>query len=136
MVPQPSVPSYTPPPSYAPTPSYGTPTRANLAPAKLIITGSGAILALPNASQAVIGRADPVSKFFPEIDLGPYGALDHGVGRRHARLFLLNNQIMIEDLDSTNGTSLNGARLGPRQPRALKHGDTISIGRLALHLQE
>lgn len=138
----PPTPSYTPPPtpSYTPppTPVYTPPAvqRTALAPARLVVVSTGAVLALPAAVQATIGRADPVSQFYPEIDLNPHGALDNGVGRKHARLFILSGRIMVEDLDSTNGTQINGQRLSARQPQALANGDTLVVGKLALRLQE
>ncbi|MDZ4719442.1 MAG: zinc ribbon domain-containing protein [Roseiflexaceae bacterium] len=136
----PPPPSYTPPaPSYTPPPPSYTPpvmARSALAPARLVVVATGAVLALPAATQATIGRADPVSQFFPEIDLNPHGALDNGVGRKHARLFVLSGQVMVEDLDSTNGTQINGQRLPARQPRTLTNGDTLVVGKLALRLQE
>lgn len=49
------------------------------------------------------------------------------VSRRHARIAVDANQAVIEDLGSTNGTSVNGSRLDA--PRALLHGDEIQIGR-------
>jgi pSer/pThr/pTyr-binding forkhead associated (FHA) protein len=101
-----------------------------------VVASSGAVLALPAASQAVVGRADPVSKFYPELDLTPYGALDQGVGRRHLRLFVLGASVMVEDLDSTNGTLVNGQKLTPRQPRQLTNGDALTIGRLETRFQE
>jgi pSer/pThr/pTyr-binding forkhead associated (FHA) protein len=101
-----------------------------------VVVATGAVIALPAASSATIGRADPISQFFPEIDLNPHGALDNGVGRKHARLFVLNNRVMIEDLDSTNGTQINGQRVPARQPQPLANGDTLIIGKLALRLQE
>ncbi len=149
--PQPSAPpapSYTPAPKAthltSPTPAAQpaapyvppAPARLTLSPGRLVVVATGAILMLPNLAQAVIGRADPVSKFFPDIDLTPYGALDNGVGRKHVRLFMSSGRIMAEDLDSTNGTQVNGQKLPPRQPRALAAGDTIVIGRLALRYQE
>jgi pSer/pThr/pTyr-binding forkhead associated (FHA) protein len=106
--------------------------RAVLAPARLVVAAGGAVLPLPNSAQAVVGRADPVSKFFPDIDLTPHGALDHGVGRRHLRLFVQGGQIMAEDLESTNGTLINAQRLAPRQPQPLRDGDTVQVGKLIL----
>jgi hypothetical protein len=106
--------------------------RAALAPARLVVVASGAVLALPNSAQAVVGRADPVSKFFPDIDLTPHGALDNGVGRRHVRLLIQNGQVMAEDLESTNGTLINAQRLAPRQPQPLRDGDTVQVGKLIL----
>jgi pSer/pThr/pTyr-binding forkhead associated (FHA) protein len=106
-----------------------------LAPAQLVVAASGAALPLPSATQAMVGRSDAVSNFYPDIDLTPYGALDQGVGRRHLRLFVQNGQALIEDLDSTNGTALNGQKLAPRQPQPLRDGDQILVGKLLLRFQ-
>ncbi|HWQ15846.1 MAG TPA: zinc-ribbon domain-containing protein [Roseiflexaceae bacterium] len=121
----------TPPPYQAPAAA-----RTALAPARLVVAATGATLPLPAAAQAVVGRADPVSQFFPDIDLTPHGALDQGVGRKHLRLFVSGGQVMVEDLDSTNGTLLNGRRLAARQPQPLRDGDQISAGKLALRYAE
>jgi hypothetical protein len=45
---------------------------------------------------------------------------------RHARILRQGEVLVIEDLDSTNGTYLNGERLGGPQP--LHPGDRIRIG--------
>jgi pSer/pThr/pTyr-binding forkhead associated (FHA) protein len=138
----PPAPAYTPPPAPAytpsPTPAYTPPAapRTGLAPARLVIAATGATLALPAGLQAVVGRADPVSQFFPEIDMTPHGALDQGVGRRHARLFVSGGQTMVEDLDSTNGTLLNGQRLAPRQPQPLRDGDQLTFGKMLVRYSE
>jgi hypothetical protein len=131
-------PAYTPPPApaYTPPPPAVAPQRLALAPSQLIVASSGAALPLPNAAQATIGRADAVSNFFPEIDLNPYGALDNGVGRRHARLFVQGGQVLIEDMDSTNGTVLNGQKLAARQPQPLRDGDQVLVGKLLLRYTE
>jgi len=50
-----------------------------------------------------------------------------GVSRRHARLYLQDDQYHLEDLGSSNGTFLNGERL--TKPAHLKHGDEIRLGR-------
>jgi Double zinc ribbon/FHA domain len=120
-----------PPPTAAPAPM-----RAMLAPSQLIVVASGVALPLPNAAQAIVGRGDPVSNFFPDIDLNPYGAIDNGVGRRHLRLFVQGGLVLIEDLDSTNGTLLNSQKLTARQPQPLRDGDQISVGKLLLRFSE
>ena len=116
-----------PPVAAMPATSSYAPVRSSLAPARLVFD-NGVVIALPNAAQAIIGRADAVSNYAPEIDLTDYGALGGGVGRRHARLLLQQGQIAIEDLDSTNGTLVNTVRLQPRQPRGLQDGDTLQLG--------
>ena len=48
------------------------------------------------------------------------------VSGRHARFTLMGTGLMIEDLGSTNGTLLNGTRIGGMLP--CKPGDTVSVG--------
>jgi Double zinc ribbon/FHA domain len=117
-----------------PMPQVAPPVAARtaLAPARLVVVAGGASLLLPNSAQAIVGRADAVSKFYPDIDLTPQGALDHGVGRRHLRLFVQSGQVMAEDLDSTNGTLINAQKLAPRHPQPLRDGDTVQLGKLIL----
>jgi pSer/pThr/pTyr-binding forkhead associated (FHA) protein len=117
------------------TPPIVTPPaqgRPSLAGVSLLIQPAGATLALPASGEAVIGRSDPVSNVFPDIDLTGQGALERGVGRRHARIFLQGGQVLVEDLDSTNGTFLNAARVSPRQPQTLRAGDELRLGSLTV----
>lgn len=57
--------------------------------------------------------------------------IDHGqVSRLHARLELDHEQIAITDLNSTNGTYVNGERLSPLQPRRLRAGDKVNLAQV------
>lgn len=69
-----------------------------------------------------------------EIDLTPYGAQDRGVSRVHAQLQIIDGIVHITDLGSTNGTFVNSTRLKPETPIALRKGDEILIGRLAIQV--
>lgn len=51
---------------------------------------------------------------------------DQTVSRRHAELKASNGAWILSDLNSANGTFLNGVRL--TQPTRLKHGDQIRMG--------
>ena len=52
--------------------------------------------------------------------------VDHPqVSRRHARIIRQSNAWVVEDMDSTNGTFVNGTRV--TEPRALTLGDTIEL---------
>jgi pSer/pThr/pTyr-binding forkhead associated (FHA) protein len=51
---------------------------------------------------------------------------DAAVSKMHARLHLSDGVVTIEDLDSTNGTLLNGKRLDGTV--ALQRGDRIGLG--------
>lgn len=52
---------------------------------------------------------------------------DRGLSRRHARVYFVLGEWCLEDLDSTNGTRLNGERVGSL-PERLEDGDRIQIG--------
>ncbi len=47
------------------------------------------------------------------------------VSRRHARLRFRDGRWILQDLDSTNGTLVNGVRVGRCQLRA---GDVLAVG--------
>lgn len=52
--------------------------------------------------------------------------MDTAVSRRHCQLQQTEEQIEITDLDSHNGTFVNGI---PVRHRALEHGDTVRVGK-------
>lgn len=54
---------------------------------------------------------------------------DERVSRYHAKVQVEDNDIILTDLDSTNGTRVNGAAI---QIRRLRPGDQVSIGRTML----
>jgi len=51
---------------------------------------------------------------------------DHGVSRRHAELRPTRDGWVIRDLDSSNGTYVNGQRI--LTPTPLRHGDQVRVG--------
>jgi pSer/pThr/pTyr-binding forkhead associated (FHA) protein len=51
---------------------------------------------------------------------------DPEVSRRHARFIMQDDNVMLEDLGSTNGTFLNGERIST--PQQLRPGDVITLG--------
>lgn len=57
---------------------------------------------------------------------------DDLTSRCHARLYVTDDSVQVEDLDSSNGSYLNGKRLSPRVKMDLQHGDNIRIGREVL----
>jgi len=122
-------PQPTPQPSaYAPPP---------LAPrGRLVVVGSNVALPFPpGKTEIIIGREDPVSGVFPDIDLTDHGGDEGGVSRQHARILIQGENFFIEDLNSTNFTFLNQQKLPPRQPQALNSGDEVRLGRVKLLFQ-
>lgn len=53
---------------------------------------------------------------------------DREVSRMHARLSLVEEQILLTDLGSSNGTMVHGEPLTPNVPMILSPGQTFSIG--------
>lgn len=58
-----------------------------------------------------------------------HGVVDHPtVSRRHARITREGSTLLVEDLDSSNGTRVNGVRLRPRTKHAIRAGDSVQLG--------
>jgi pSer/pThr/pTyr-binding forkhead associated (FHA) protein len=78
--------------------------------------------------EILVGRLDAAHGIFPELDMTADGGLEHGVSRRHARIYTRDGTCFVEDLDSTNGTFLNGERITPYLPYAFHDGDSLTFG--------
>lgn len=133
--PPPVAPAPAPAPAPAAAPISSAPQYSSLSSAHLVLTSTKSRIDLPNTTQALIGRADPVSNFTPDIDLNAFGALQSGVGRRHARIFVQQGQFFIEDQDSTNGTLVNGQKLAPYKAQIVQSGDLVQFGTMVLRFQ-
>jgi pSer/pThr/pTyr-binding forkhead associated (FHA) protein len=110
-------------------------TRRTAAPAvRAVITihvdyGDGAEYEIPiDRDVSLVGRESAADNVHPDIDLAPFD-LGNYVSRRHAFIVRRHGSFLIEDLDSANGTGLNGSmRLVPHTPTTLKNGDKITFG--------
>ena len=112
-----------------------TPVSPGLAGPRLVVADSGAEIPLPAGDEMLVGREDPVSGIFPDIDLTPHGGEEGGVSRRHARITLEGTSYFVEDLDSTNFTFVNKQKLAPKVRQPLADGDQIRFGRIAVVLR-
>jgi pSer/pThr/pTyr-binding forkhead associated (FHA) protein len=84
---------------------------------KLIATHNGRRTVIPlKATVAVVGRAHGNAVRIPSAE----------VSRRHCRLVVKDGGVSVEDMDSVNGTFLNGKKLSSAQP--VYPGDKIDIG--------
>jgi eukaryotic-like serine/threonine-protein kinase len=120
-------------------PMAGAGSSATLRPArptaKLVVAGTTELDAsfVLQKDNNLIGRTDPHSNVFPEIDLSRFDP-ETKVSRRHARIWREGDTFLVEDLGSVNGTVINDSiRLGPRQPRGLDSGDKLRLGETTLH---
>jgi predicted amidophosphoribosyltransferase len=115
-----------PPPPPPPVPAAGL---------RLVVSTSGAEIPLPSKDDILIGREDPVSGVYPDVDLTPHGGEEGGVSRRHARLIAEGGKYYVEDLDSTNFTFVNKQKVAPGSRQEVGEGDQIRFGRVEVALR-
>jgi CheY-like chemotaxis protein len=101
---------------------------------ELRIMGTPQVLQIKISEHLVLGRDTDQDDAAPEIDLRPFNAHYLGVSRRHALLTARNSRVTIRDLDSSNGTFVNGGRLEPGQEYRLRHGDHLTLGKLMMQV--
>ncbi len=97
--------------------TQGVLARGELRSACLVVisgTELGRMYKIEGAEQ-ILGRGDDTGIRIP----------DDGVSRRHARIAQHADRVTITDLESTNGTFVNGDRVSER---VLRDGDKIRIG--------
>ncbi|MBV8652328.1 MAG: FHA domain-containing protein [Alphaproteobacteria bacterium] len=76
--------------------------------------------------ETLIGRRNDKLNIHPEIPVES----DEAVSKRHARIFFdASGQPRLVDLNSSNGTMLNGIEVPAGVPTAVQDGDVILIGR-------
>lgn len=100
-------------------------------PKALTVEIEGTDLTLPIGENVVVGRATNIpGQAQPDVDLSDFGAEEKGVSRCHVRIRYRDILTYVMDLDSSNGTLLNGRRLMPQNERLLRSGDELQLGQL------
>jgi len=87
------------------------------------------------ATDIIFGRPSP-EYVGPELqfDLAPFQGYEKGVSRKHAALRRKDGMYLLEDLGSSNGTSLNEERLAPYIQKLVQSGDRIRLGSLVIEV--
>lgn len=103
-------------------PATGAPPPTRTTPRELVVVepGDSAGARHPIPDEATIGRAGGCT----------ITVADTFASSLHARLFRTPDGVFVEDLGSTNGTVLNGERVGG--PRPLFGGDRVKVGNTVL----
>jgi FHA domain len=78
-----------------------------------------------DSAQLTVGRGGQNDVALPSDDYA---------SARHARFEPRQDGVWVQDLGSTNGTYLNGARL--ERPRRLAHGDVVRVGETDLRYEQ
>jgi pSer/pThr/pTyr-binding forkhead associated (FHA) protein len=100
----------------------------------LLILDAQQQIPLPVSGRYIIGRATEGKASSDYIDLTSYNGYDKGVSRKHVSLTIKGNNISLIDLDSSNGTRINGILIKPQKDYLLQRGDILSLGDLRLQL--
>ena len=79
----------------------------------LALVGTDIVLTVQLANRLTIGRRELEDSNPVDIDLMPYGGREQGISRQQATLYRTRHTLSLVDLNSTNGTFLNGERLAP-----------------------
>lgn len=74
---------------------------------------------LPADGEVVVGRANPATLLLP----------NPSVSREHCRILVGRQRTTLEDLDSQNGTRINGVKV---EQHELRSGDEIGVGKFTL----
>ncbi len=100
----------------------------------LFVAGYDEPLAVVVPDRITIGRRGSGYVPRPHVDLDRYGAFEAGVSRVHAALYRDAEGFSIEDLGSSNGTRVDGAKLNPNERHPLTNASEISLGSLRLRV--
>jgi hypothetical protein len=115
-------------------PSLVQPRQAE-GPEKLVHLASGMEFPLSQGPETTIGRRDPVTGIFPDVDLTPVDS-QRSVSRRHAKIYRRGAKFFLaEEIGTMNATFLNGARLETGVPGEILPGAELRFGVVVLRLE-
>jgi hypothetical protein len=90
-----------------------------------------------SAVKLILGETE-LSRAYLGATIGRHPALcdrvidDPGISRRHLRVGLAEGRLFAEDLNSLNGTLLDGEEIPPFQPEPLSPDQVLTLGRVVL----
>ena len=100
----------------------------------LVHEASGRIFPIRPNGDTTLGRHDPVTGVTPDVDLSRLDP-ERTVSRRHGSIHAEDGKLTITEVgSSTNGTFVNGIRLGPMKPNPIGDGDTVQLALVTLRL--
>lgn len=98
---------------------------------KFLVRENGGIVEVANRdTQLIVGRRGAMTHV--DVDLADFEARELGVSRNHCMLDVQGDRVLLRDMESVNGTFINGQQLTPMQGYEISHGDEIKIGRMHL----
>jgi CRP-like cAMP-binding protein len=98
----------------------------------LVHAKSGIEFPLSRSEETSIGRKDPVTGIYPDVDLSPIDG-QRSISRRHAKVFRRGEKYFLsEEIGTMNGTFVNDERLETGVPTEVHPGDRLRFGVIEL----
>ncbi len=91
-------------------------------------------VSVPIGQEVLISRSHPSNQVQPHVDLTQYGATASGTSRLHAAIWRDESGWWLKDLDSSNGTWINGERAAPHAPYRLQPINHLWLAKLELRI--
>lgn len=99
-----------------------------------LVAGSSEPILIHHREQVIlIGRQTDGGPHV-DVDFSPHQAEAFGISRSHACIYQRNGKFVLEDMNSTNGTRLNGGALKSHTPYYVETGDVLRFGQLIVEL--
>src|SRR5690606_8040686 len=92
-------------------------------------------MSVPIQERIVVGRGGAGDGEAPDLDFSPFNAASLGMSRHHAVFTYRDDTLYIEDLNSTNGTRINGYTIPPQRSYRLRNGDELEFGSLRVSVR-
>jgi len=89
---------------------------------------------LPEGQEMLVGRKHSTNGPQPDLDLSPYGAAFAGTSRLHVALEHDQDSWWLIDMNSSNGTWVDGERLAPFVPHMLSNTNHIFLSNFELFI--
>ncbi len=93
---------------------------------------SGVCFTLPMQSPLIMGRITSEPPEIESLNISSLNAYRHGVSNWHCRLERREQRLIVTDLNSTNGTYLNGERIPGGTEYVVQDGAELILGTLRL----
>lgn len=114
-----------------PTPVLQVPAEGS----EKLLHFSGMEFQLSTGPETTIGRKDPVTGIYPDVDLSPLDA-QRSISRRHAKIYRRGGKFFLgEEIGTMNSTFLNGVRLETGVPAEIHKGDELRFGVVVLKFE-
>jgi Cyclic nucleotide-binding domain/FHA domain len=114
-----------------PTPILQVPAEGT----ERLIHFSGMEFPLSTGAETTVGRKDPVTGIYPDVDLSPLDS-QRSISRRHAKIYRRGNKFFLgEEIGTMNSTFLNGLRLETGVPAEIHKGDELRFGVVVLKFE-